>query len=420
MNPINYAQLLQLALPQVIVVATAFVVMAVDLLVLRKQTTRLRFTIASGLASLGCAAAIVRVLLAPMQANILDSTLTANPLTDLVQIALLALTIFVLLIAVDSTFTEHVGEFALLILLATAGMMFLVASQDLLVIFISLELLSLSLYTLAAFSKRSLQSWEAAIKYYLFGGMSAAFLLFGFSLLYGFSNSTSLRGIAAAIHTSATGPTLNPFLAIAVVTTAIGLGFKIAAAPFHFWAPDVYQGAPAPSAAFIASGSKVASFFIFFQVLAIGFAGAEGTAALPHLVRGWIPVLALMAVASMLLGNLVAIRQTSLRRLLAYSAIAHAGYMLLAIVAHTQQSLGRPSLLRRHLRARDARRLRRYFRCRSAKGQRPSGELRRTQPASPRTLVRPRDLHPVARRNPAARRILRKVLLICNRARVHS
>ena len=137
---------------------------------------------------------------------------------------------------------------------------------------------------------------------------------------------------------SATGPTQS-VLAIAIVTTAIGLGFKIAAAPFHFWAPDVYQGAPAPSAAFIASGSKVASFFIFFQVLAIGFAGAEGTAALPHLVRGWIPVLALMAVASMLLGNLVAIRQTSLRRLLAYSAIAHAGYMLLAIVAHTQQSL---------------------------------------------------------------------------------
>ncbi len=155
-------------------------------------------------------------------------------------------------------------------------MMFLVGSQDLLVIFISLELLSLSLYILAAFDKHSPHSWEAALKYFLFGGMSAAFLLFGFSLLYGLSNSTSLPQIAAAIHGAVR---LNPLLVIAIVTTAIGFGFKIAAAPFHFWAPDVYQGAPAPSAAFIASGSKVASFFIFFQVLALGFAGAEGTAA---------------------------------------------------------------------------------------------------------------------------------------------
>jgi NADH-quinone oxidoreductase subunit N len=220
--------------------------------------------------------------------------------------------------------------------MATVGMMFLVGTQDLLVIFISLELLSLSLYVLAAFNKRSAQSWEAALKYFLFGGMSAAFLLFGFSLLYGLSNSTSLTHIAAALH----GPSLNPLLVIAIVTTAIGIGFKIAAAPFHFWAPDVYLGAPAPSAAFIASSSKVASFFIFFQIMALGFVGVEGNAALPHIVRGWVPVLALMAVLSMLLGNLVAIRQTSLRRLIAYSAIAHAGYMLLAIIAHTQQSLG--------------------------------------------------------------------------------
>src|ERR1035437_9731591 len=335
MIAINYAQLLQLAMPQVIVVATALIAMAIDLLALRKSVTRIRFAVAATLASLGCAGAILRILLAPVQANILNGMLIANPVTHMVQIALLVLTIFPLLITVDSTFTEHVGEFVLLILVATAGMMFLVGSQDLLVIFISLELLSLSLYILAAFNKRSAQSWEAALKYFLFGGMSAAFLLFGFSLLYGLSNSTSLTEIAAAIH----GSSLNPLLVIAIVTTAIGVGFKVAAAPFHFWAPDVYQGAPAPSAAFIASGSKVASFFIFFQIMAIGFAGAEGTAALPHFVRGWVPVLALIAALSMLLGNLVAIRQSSLRRLLAYSAVAHAGYILLAMVAHTQQSL---------------------------------------------------------------------------------
>jgi NADH-quinone oxidoreductase subunit N len=335
MIAIDYTQLLRLALPEVIVVATALIVMAADLMVLRRCNTRVRFAVAAGLASLGCAGAIARILLAPEVASVLDGMLIVNPLTHLVQIALLVLTIFTLLFSVDSTFTEHVGEFVLLLLVATAGMMFLVGTQDLLVLFISLELLSLSLYILVAFNKRSAQSWEAALKYYLFGGMSAAFLLFGFSLLYGLSNSTNLTQIAAAIH----GPALNPLLVIAIGATAIGVGFKVAAVPFHFWAPDVYQCAPAPSAAFIASGSKVASFFIFFQVMALGFAGAEGTAVLPHFVRGWVPVLALMAASSMLLGNLVAIRQTSLRRLLAYSAIAHAGYMLLAIVAHTEQSL---------------------------------------------------------------------------------
>ena len=331
MNSI-YSQLLHLAMPQVIVVATALLVMAIDLLFLKQSATRTRFAVAATLASLGCLAAIARIVTTCGSASIFNGMLIANPLTHMVQVALLVLTIFTLLLSVNSTFTEHVGEFVLLLLVATAGMMFLVGTQDLLVIFISLELLSLSAYILAAFNKRSLQSWEAALKYFLFGGMSAAFLLFGFSLLYGLSNSTGFAHIAG-------GPALNPLLVIAIVTTAIGLGFKVAAAPFHFWAPDVYQGAPAPSAAFIASGSKVASFFIFFQLMALRFAGAEGSAALPHFVRGWVPVVALMAVASMLLGNLVAIRQTGLRRLLAYSAIAHAGYMLLAIVGHTQQSL---------------------------------------------------------------------------------
>jgi len=309
--------------------------MAIDLLVLRPRNTSTRFKVAVAVSSLGCAVAILRILFSPEAVNILDGALIANSLTNLVQIALLILAIITLLLSVDSTFTEHIGEFILLILFATVGMMFLVSTQDLLVIFISLELLSLSLYILAAFNKRSAQSWEAALKYFLFGGMSAAFLLFGFSLLYGLSNSTKLIGIAAAIH----GPTLNPLLIIAIVTTAIGLGFKVAAVPFHFWAPDVYQCAPSPSAAFIASGSKIASFYIFFQVMALGFAGSQGALMFPHLIRGWVPVLALMSVASMLLGNLVAIVQSSLRRLLAYSAIAHAGYMLLAIIAHTEQSL---------------------------------------------------------------------------------
>jgi NADH-quinone oxidoreductase subunit N len=335
MDPINYGQLLQLVWPEIILTLTALIVVAADLLLFRESRIRVRFMSAALIASAGCTGAIFKLLFSSTQGSVLGGVFLSNPLTHLVQVTLLGITIITLFLSIDSTFTDHVGEFVLLILLATTGMMFLVASQDLLVIFISLELLSLSVYILAGFNKHSARSSEAALKYFLFGGMSAAFMLFGFSLLYGFSNSTNLIHIANAIHSLP----LNPILIIAIVTTVIGFGFKIAAAPFHFWAPDVYQGAPLPSTAFIASGSKVASFFIFFQVLVLGFAGAEGSATLLHFQSGWVPVLVTVAIISMLLGNLVAITQTSLRRLLAYSAIAHAGYMLLAFVAHSEQSL---------------------------------------------------------------------------------
>jgi NADH-quinone oxidoreductase subunit N len=333
MSAISTTELLRLLWPEIIVVVTALVVLACDLLFLRSRPLRTRFAVAATVASMGCAGAVLRLVLAPGQASL--GLIIANPLTQFVQIALLALTVITLLLSVDSTFTEHVGEFVLLVMLATTGMLLLVASRDILVIFLSLELLSLSLYILTGFDKRSPRSSEAALKYFLFGGMSAAFLLFGFSLLYGLSNSTNLRDIAATVHA---GP-LSPLLIVAMVTTVIGFGFKVAAVPFHFWAPDVYQAAPTPVAAFTASSSKVASFFIFFEIMALGFAGAQGSAAWMHLANGWAPVVAGVAALSMVLGNLVAITQTRLRRLLAYSAIAHAGYMLLAVVAHTEQSL---------------------------------------------------------------------------------
>src|SRR6185369_10193708 len=149
------------------------------------------------------------------------------------------------------------------------------------------------------------------------------------------SGSTNLSQIAAAIK----GPKLDPLLIGAIVTTVIGFGFKIAAVPFHLWAPDAYEGAPIPSAAFIASGSKVASFFVFAKVMLIGFAGAEGSGAWRNYAPGWIPVLAIMAAISMVLGNVTAIVQSNVRRLLAYSAIAHAGYVLLGILGHNSAGL---------------------------------------------------------------------------------
>jgi len=197
-----------------------------------------------------------------------------------------------------------------------------------------LELASLTLYLLTAFNKRDPRSSEAALKYFLFGGMSAAFLLFGFSLLYGLSGSTNLSEVAHHVA----GKGLDPLLLVALVMTVIGFGFKVAAVPFHLWAPDAYEGAPTPSAAFIGAGSKVASFFILAKILSVGFAGAEGSAVLHGYVAGWTPVVAVIAALSMVLGNLTAIVQTSVKRLLAYSAIAHAGYMLLGVLSNTTTS----------------------------------------------------------------------------------
>jgi NADH-quinone oxidoreductase subunit N len=335
MTTFNYLDLLHLVLPEVIVVVAALCVLSVDLMFLRTSETRLRGAVGAMLSLAGCAAAVTWILRTPQYANVLDGMLVLNPLAQNVQIALLILTMLTILIFIGSTFTQHVSEYLALILLATVSMMFLVSTQNLLLIFLSLELLSLSLYILAAFNKRSVLSAEAALKYFIFGGISAAFLLFGASLLYGLSNSTNLVSIASSIR----GSSLDSLLIIAIVMTVVGLGFKVAAAPFHFWAPDVYQGAPAPSAALIASGSKVAGFFIFYQVMVIGFARAEGSGVWHGYASGWVPIVAIVSAVSMVLGNLVAIMQSSVRRLLAYSAIAHAGYMLLGILSHTSQSL---------------------------------------------------------------------------------
>ena len=334
MTTLNYSELLRLVMPQVIIVLTALCVLSADLMLLRKSETRLRSVAGAILSIAGCSVAILWILHSPDSVNVLDGMIVLNSLAQRMQIVLLVLTMLTILTFIGSTFTEQVSEYLVLILLATVSMMFLVSTQNLLLMFLSLELLSLSLYILTAYNKRSARSAESALKYFIFGGISAAFLLFGASLLYGLSNSTNLVSVARGLH----GPSFDPLLLVAVVMTLVGLGFKVAAAPFHFWAPDVYQGAPAPSAALIASGSKVAGFFIFFQIMVIGFAGAEGSAVWRGYASGWVPVVAIVAAVSMVLGNLVAILQTSVRRLLAYSAIAHAGYMLLGIASHTDQS----------------------------------------------------------------------------------
>ena len=332
----SYLQVLKTVFPETIIVLTALVALAVDLLKLREKPLALRFKAGAALAGLGCAVAALWML-APNAPGEASGLFVNDSLTRLVKIALLALAFGACVLSISGNFTEHVGEYLSLILFATVGMMMLVSSTDLLMIFIALELTSLSLYILAAFNKRDLKSAEAALKYFLFGGMSAAFTLFGLSLVYGLAGSTNLKEVAG--HLSVAGQSPDPLLIAALVMTVVGFGFKVAAVPFHLWAPDAYQGAPTPSVVLIASGSKVASFFVFARLLITGFTQAGGSGAWHQYAAGWAPVLAILAAASMVLGNLASIAQSNVKRLLAYSAIAHAGYALLGLLANDAQGM---------------------------------------------------------------------------------
>jgi len=316
-------ELLKLASPEAIVVITALAVLVVGL------TSDRTVILCSFIAALGLALTVGAVLMLPNNAILFGGMLVITPLNSLFKIICIALAFFTVLLARSDRGSRNPGEYLAMLLLATIGLMLLVGSEEFLMIFIGLELLGLSLYVMAAFDKTDVRSAEAGLKYFLFGSTASAFTLFGISFIYGMSGTTSL----AAIGQKLTTESFQPLLAVGIVMTLIGFAFKIAAAPFHLWAPDAYQGAPVPSAAFIASGSKVASFVVLGKIVLVGFAPMHGSADWHAMVAGWSPVLAALSALSILLGNLVALAQTNVRRLLAYSAVAHAGYTLLGLVA---------------------------------------------------------------------------------------
>jgi NADH-quinone oxidoreductase subunit N len=208
-------------------------------------------------------------------------------------------------------------EYYPLILLAASGMMFLAGAEDLIVLFLGLEVMSVGVYVLAGYNRGNLSSAEAALKYFLIGAFASGFLLYGIALVYGATGTTNLSLIGAQLA----GGQLSVMAALGLGLLLIGFGFKVAAVPFHMWAPDVYDGAPTPVTAFMATGVKVAAFASLVRVLLEGFPSADGL---------WQPILAGLAIASMLVGNLVALAQRTLKRMLAYSSIAHAGYLLAA------------------------------------------------------------------------------------------
>jgi NADH-quinone oxidoreductase subunit N len=212
------------------------------------------------------------------------------------------------------------GEYYALALLTTAGMMLLASAGDLIVVFLAVELMSLSLYILAGLFKTRLASGEASMKYFLLGAFASSFLLYGIALIYGATGTTSFGRLAAALP----GRSLDPLFLVGLALILVGFGFKISSVPFHSWAPDVYQGAPTSVTAFIATGSKAAAFAAMLRLLVMALRGAQ---------PDWSALLWVVAVVTMTVGNVVAIAQSNLKRMLAYSSIAHVGYMLVGVVA---------------------------------------------------------------------------------------
>ncbi len=213
------------------------------------------------------------------------------------------------------------GEYYTLLLFATVGMMLMAGGADLLTIFLGLEIMSISLYVLAGFTRDKVRSNEASLKYFLLGAFVTGFLLYGIALLYGATGTTNLKGIAAFIAENS--GLSNPMIIAGASLLIIGFGFKIACVPFHKWSPDVYEGSPTPVTAFMSVGPKAAAFAVFLRVFFV---------ALPGLEQKWSIILWVLAVLTMTVGNLVAISQTNIKRMLAYSSIAHAGYALVAII----------------------------------------------------------------------------------------
>lgn len=224
------------------------------------------------------------------------------------------------------------GEYYALILFCTVGMILLASSTDMIMIFLGIEIVSICLYVLAGIRRNDHRSNEAALKYFLLGAFATGFLLYGMTLVYGSTGSTNLFKIAEFVQNPSAQS--SPLLLMGLVLLVIGFGFKVASAPFHMWAPDVYQGAPTPVTAFMAVGPKAAAFAAFFRVFAEAF---------PEMSSSWETLLSIIAVLSMIVGNLGAIMQTNIKRMLAFSSVSHAGYILMAVIA--KSSLGSSSML---------------------------------------------------------------------------
>lgn len=328
--------------PELILGGFGLIVLGADLMLRRKRAWLIYLSL------LGLALAFLATAgLWGANQSLLSAMLTVDPLAILLKLAAILATGLVLLSAIDyvpggrgrassyQTSLGYQGEFYSLLLFAALSMTLMAGATDLIMIALSLEFLSITSYVLTGYLREDVRSNEGAIKYLLYGAITTAVMLYGMSFLYGMTGSTNLEDIAANLGSllASPGPLRQLVLPIVIFLLA-GFGFKIALVPFHQWAPDAYEGAPTPVTAFLSVGPKVAGFAVLFRVF---------LTALPHLQIDWMALLAGVSAVTMTLGNLVAIPQTNIKRMLAYSSIAQAGYVLIGVAAAS--TLGMASAL---------------------------------------------------------------------------
>src|SRR6185312_9351783 len=308
--------------PELVLAATVLVVLAADLAV-----GRLRIGAVAVLSLVGVAAAAWATLAtAGAPRGLFFGLVARDPYGDFFKLLFLMTAALVALVALRAgdAVEESAAELYALLLTTTLGMMLMAAARDLLMAYLSLETVSIMSYVLAGFRRRARASAEAALKYVVYGGVASGVMLYGMSLFYGLAGATSFPAILQAAGSTTAAPTV----VLAVVLCLAGFGYKVASVPFHMWCPDVYEGAPTVVSAFLAVGPKAAGFALLLRFCAGVLPAELGGAPAP-----WPLLFGLVAVATMTLGNLAALAQTNVKRLLAYSSIAHAGYLLLAIVA---------------------------------------------------------------------------------------
>ncbi|MCU7907209.1 MAG: NADH-quinone oxidoreductase subunit NuoN [Candidatus Thiodiazotropha sp. (ex Epidulcina cf. delphinae)] len=314
-------------LPEIFLLTLACVVLLVDLFIRDEQRI-----VSYGISQVGLILTLVITILVsqPGTQILFDGSYVRDPMSDLLKLGILSITFLAFLYAKDYLRERDLfkGEFYTLGLFAVLGMLIMTSANSFLTIYLGLELLALCLYALVAFNKDSPQGAEAAMKYFVLGALASGMLLYGISMIYGATGTLRFDELAQLV----TKGDLNRLVMVfGIVFLVIGLAFKLGAVPFHMWVPDVYHGAPTPVTLFLGSAPKIAAFALAMRLLVDGLADLHGG------WEGWQGMLIILAILSMAVGNLIAIAQTNIKRMLAYSTISHVGFILLGILAGTKE-----------------------------------------------------------------------------------
>ena len=324
--------------PEIAITLTLCVALIADL-VLKKESHAVGWIVLGGLVVTG----VLVIFQSGREISIFSDMLAVDPFAVFFKVMLLIASVFVVLFSMQSRelseYVDRIGEYYMLILGMVLGMFLMVGATNVLLMYLAFELTSICSYVLAGFTRRSLKSAEASMKYIVYGAVSSGIMLYGISLLVGITGAVSLYGINEALAAGVDQPLV---LLMAGLMIIVGLGFKIAIVPFHFWAPDVYEGAPITITAYLAVASKIAAFAMTVRFFKVAFLdnGVEVAGALPMVdAFNWSVILAVMAALAMIVGNLVALWQQNIKRLLAYSSIAHAGYILMGLVVLTDEGV---------------------------------------------------------------------------------